>query len=94
MFLRRAFSKLLKPNRDREHLRRVLAAYQEVFVGDAADMVLDDLCFRFGVFDPKPSKSPDDALRREGARRVVVFLMSVPERHADLSNLLDEVSNG
>lgn len=89
---RQAFRKLLRYNLNRDHAQRVIAAYRECLGGDAGDLMLDDLCLRFGVFDPKPSRTPEEALRREGARQVVVFLMSTTDRNADLNRLIDEAT--
>lgn len=89
---RLVFRNLLKHNRNRDHLRKVLASYHDSIGGPQADLMLDDLCLRFGVFSSTPAKTAEDALRREGARRVVVFLLNVAERHGDISTLIDEAT--
>ena len=53
-------------------------------------MVIEDLCVRFGVFDPVVSTDPVMLARHEGERRVVLFLLNTLEKQADLAQKLEK----
>lgn len=77
MRLPQVLHRLLRTNLDRKQAERALLAYRAALSGPDGEVILDDLCVRFGVFDPRPSATSEEALRREGARRVVIHLMKM-----------------
>lgn len=92
MWVRRVLSKLLRTNHDARRAKEVLGAYDRVFRGPDGETVVEDLCVRFGVFDPVVSTDPVMLARHEGERRVVLFLLNTLEKQADLAQRLEKTN--
>ena len=92
MWAKQILSSLLRVNQDARRARQVLEAYDRVFRGSDGELVLEDLCARFGVFAPVKSADPIELARHEGERRVVLYLLHTLEKQGDLAQKLEKVN--
>ena len=74
-------------NNSNEVIEKV-AAYQTLFNGASAQVVLDDLADRAGIYHTATDLSGNQLAYNEGARMMYLYIKSLVD--ADLSELKDE----
>lgn len=90
MKLRDLLRRVVRRNFDLAHAARVHRAYQEVFRGEDADFVMEDLAVRYDIFDTRVPATSEQALYRAGQRSVVMFLLDRLENDEQVIQRLEK----